>query len=94
MLDNLKGDNVITKGGIYGKIINISGENLVIDAGNNTKINILKSVTSLKIKVYHEDSIFGNPNFTSDSLDYLIDNGVDINLVIAIKIKERPRSES
>ena len=50
MLDNLKkGDNVITKGGIYGKIINISGENLVIDAGNNTKINILKSaVTSLK----------------------------------------------
>ena len=50
MLENLKkGDNVITKGGIFGKIVNISSGNIVLDAGNNTKINVLKSsIVSLK----------------------------------------------
>tara|TARA_Y100000590_G_C15117765_1_gene787432 strand:- start:250 stop:549 length:300 start_codon:yes stop_codon:yes gene_type:complete len=50
MLNALKkGDNVITKGGIYGKIINITDTNVVVDAGNNTKINILRSaIVSLK----------------------------------------------
>ena len=50
MLENLKkGDNVITKGGIFGKIVNISSGYIVLDAGNNTKINVLKSsIVSLK----------------------------------------------
>ena len=52
MLENLKkGDKVITKGGVVGKIINIAGNNIVLDAGNNTKINILKSsIVSLNNK--------------------------------------------
>ena len=52
MLENLKkGDNVITKGGVVGKIVNIAGNNIVLDAGNNTKINILKSsIVSLNNK--------------------------------------------
>ena len=52
MLENLKkGDKVITKGGVVGKIVNIAGNNIVLDAGNNTKINILKSsIVSLNNK--------------------------------------------
>ena len=52
MLDNLKkGDKVITKGGVVGKIANITNNNIVLDAGNNTKINILKSsIVSLNNK--------------------------------------------
>ena len=52
MLENLKkGDNVITKGGVVGKIVNIAANNIVLDAGNNTKINILKSsIVSLNNK--------------------------------------------
>ena len=52
MLENLKkGDKVITKGGVIGKIVNIAGNNIVLDAGNNTKINILKSsIVSLNNK--------------------------------------------
>ena len=47
MLEELKkGDKVITRGGIIGKIVDIQGsknEKLILDVGNNTKINILKS---------------------------------------------------
>ena len=52
MIENLKkGDNVITKGGVVGKIVNIAANNIVLDAGNNTKINILKSsIVSLNNK--------------------------------------------
>ena len=52
MLENLKkGDNVITKGGVVGRIVNIAANNIVLDAGNNTKINILKSsIVSLNNK--------------------------------------------
>ena len=47
MLANLKkGDKVITRGGIIGKIASIQGANnekIIINVGDNTKINILKS---------------------------------------------------
>ena len=50
MLNNLKkGDNVITKGGIFGKIVSLNKDNIILDAGNNTKINVLvSSIVSLK----------------------------------------------
>ncbi len=47
VLDNLKkGDKVITRGGISGKIIDIVGKNnskLIISSSNPTNITILKS---------------------------------------------------
>ena len=52
MLNELKkGDKVVTRGGIVGKIVDIQGsknEKLIINTGDNTKLNILKSyITSL-----------------------------------------------
>ena len=44
--DLKKGDKVVTRGGVIGKIIDITGKNsdkLLIDTGNGTKITILKS---------------------------------------------------
>ena len=47
LLDNLKiGDNVITRGGIVGKIIDIIGKNkdkLIIESSNGTKMTIVRS---------------------------------------------------
>ena len=47
LLDNLKkGDKVITRGGIAGKIVDIIGKNkdkLVLSTSNTTNITILKS---------------------------------------------------
>tara|TARA_B100001996_G_C18205043_1_gene417544 strand:+ start:71 stop:346 length:276 start_codon:yes stop_codon:yes gene_type:complete len=47
LLDNLKkGDKVITRGGIAGKIVDIIGKNkdkLVMSTSNTTNITILKS---------------------------------------------------
>ena len=46
-LSNLKkGDKIITRGGIYGKIINFQGKNeskVTIDAGSNIKLSIGRS---------------------------------------------------
>jgi preprotein translocase subunit YajC len=42
--DNLrKGDKIVTTGGIYGKINNISENVITIDAGNNTLLKVDKS---------------------------------------------------
>ena len=50
MLKNLnKGDNIITRGGIYGKIIDIQGKDnnqLIIEAENNTKLKINRAFIS------------------------------------------------
>ena len=44
MLSNLKkGDSVITKGGLMGKIFEINKENVLLDVGNNAKLRVLKS---------------------------------------------------
>ena len=47
MLENLKkGDNILTRGGVYGKIINFQGKNdnkITIDAGSGIKLNIERS---------------------------------------------------
>ena len=46
-LSNLKkGDKIITRGGLYGKIVNFQGKNdsnVTIDAGSNVKLNISRS---------------------------------------------------
>jgi len=50
MLKNLaKGDKIITRGGIYGKIIDIQGKDnnqLIIDADNGTKLKINRAFVS------------------------------------------------
>ena len=41
-----KGDKILTRGGLYGKIINFQGENdnkVTIDAGSGVKLNISRS---------------------------------------------------
>ena len=41
-----KGDKIITRGGLYGKIINFQGKNdnkITIDAGSGIKLNIARS---------------------------------------------------
>ena len=46
-LSNLKkGDKIITRGGLYGKIINFQGKNdniVIIDIGSNIQVNISRS---------------------------------------------------
>ena len=46
-LSNLKkGDKIITRGGLYGKIINFQGKNeskVTIDTGSNIKLSIARS---------------------------------------------------
>ena len=41
-----KGDKIITRGGLYGKIVNFSGKNdskVTINAGSDVKLNIARS---------------------------------------------------
>ena len=49
-LANLKkGDKIITRGGLYGKIVNFQGKNeskVTIDAGSGVKLNIARSYIS------------------------------------------------
>ena len=49
MLSDLKkGDSVITKGGLMGKIFEINKENILLDIGNSLKVRVLKSyITSI-----------------------------------------------
>ena len=44
--DLKKGDKIITRGGLYGKIVNFQGKNnskVTIDAGSGIKFNIVRS---------------------------------------------------
>jgi len=55
MLNNLKkGDNILSRGGIYGKIINFQGKNnhkVTIDVGSGVKMNLARSyIISLDLK--------------------------------------------
>ena len=55
MLSNLKpGDKILTRGGIYGKIINFQGKNnhkVTIDVGSGVKMNLARSyIISLDLK--------------------------------------------
>ena len=46
LADLKKGDKIITRGGLYGKIINFNGKNdskVCIDAGSGVKLNIARS---------------------------------------------------
>ncbi len=38
-----KGDSVITAGGLVGKVLEIDGDEVVLDLGNNLKVRILKN---------------------------------------------------
>ncbi len=38
-----KGDKIVTTGGIYGKINDVSGQVLTIDVGNNVQIKVDKN---------------------------------------------------
>ena len=41
-----KGDKIITRGGLYGKIVNFQGKNdtkVTIDAGSGVKLNVARS---------------------------------------------------
>ena len=50
MLKNLsKGDKIITRGGVYGKIVDIQGKNnnqLIVDVDNGTKLKIHRAFIS------------------------------------------------
>ena len=50
MLKNLsKGDKIITRGGIYGKIIDVQGKNknqLIIDVGSENKLKVNRAFIS------------------------------------------------
>ena len=59
-LSNLKkGDKIITRGGLYGKIINFQGKNeskVIIDAGSNIKLSIARSyIVGLASKTENEN---------------------------------------
>ena len=47
MLNNLKkGDKILTRGGLYGKVVNFKGKNnqkITIDIGSGVKVNIARS---------------------------------------------------
>ena len=51
MLNNLqKGDRVLTRGGIYGNIVNFQGENiLILDISKNIHINVDRSYITTKL---------------------------------------------
>jgi preprotein translocase subunit YajC len=41
-----KGDKVLTRGGIYGKVVDVQGKEnniLILDCGNNTKLSVARS---------------------------------------------------
>jgi len=52
MLDNLKeGNNVLTSGGIYGRIMKIKDDIITIQIAENVRVKVAKgSITSLKEK--------------------------------------------
>jgi len=51
MLSNLtNGDDIITIGGIYGKILNIKEDAVVLDVGDKIKIKVTKSAIGSVVK--------------------------------------------
>ena len=55
MIENLKkGDKIITRGGLYGKIVNFQGKNnqkITLDVGSGVKVNIARThITNLSNK--------------------------------------------
>ena len=59
MLSNLKkGDKILTRGGLYGKIINFQGKNnykVIIDIGSDTKVAIGRTYVSELTSKLEED---------------------------------------
>ena len=54
-----KGDKIITRGGLYGKIINFQGKNdnkITIDAGSGIKLNIERSYIANLVKNNENES--------------------------------------
>ena len=47
MLSDLKkGDKILTRGGLYGKVVNFRGKNnqkIIIDLGSGTKVSVSRS---------------------------------------------------
>ena len=61
MLNELQtGDNIVTIGGIFGKITNKTDKTFTIKVSDNTKIEILKSAVSSKIGEKDEASPAGD----------------------------------
>ena len=64
-LSNLKkGDKIITRGGLYGKIVNFNGKNdskVTIDTGSGVKLNIARS--------YIADLASNNDNENPDTIN-------------------------
>jgi preprotein translocase subunit YajC len=49
MLDNIqKGDEVITNGGIHGKVVGVTDQVLTLDVGDKVKIKVSKEFIALK----------------------------------------------
>ncbi|MCF6220241.1 MAG: preprotein translocase subunit YajC [Robiginitomaculum sp.] len=42
----VRGDQVITSGGLVGKVIKVTDEFLTVDLGNNMKVKVVKSMLS------------------------------------------------
>ncbi|MFP4393163.1 MAG: preprotein translocase subunit YajC [Desulfohalobiaceae bacterium] len=50
MLDALqKGDSVITAGGLYGRIKNLSEDAITLDLGNNMEVKVNRAYVSMKV---------------------------------------------
>ena len=46
LIDLKKGDKILTRGGLYGKIVNFQGKNkqkITLDIGSGTKVNVARS---------------------------------------------------
>jgi len=51
MIDALKpGDEVVTLGGLFGKIVEVKAETFVLEIANNTKVKISRAAVSHKVQ--------------------------------------------
>jgi len=51
MIDSLKsGDEVLTLGGLFGKIVEVKAETFVLEIANNTKVKISRAAVSHKVQ--------------------------------------------
>ncbi|MCX5641748.1 MAG: preprotein translocase subunit YajC [Candidatus Omnitrophica bacterium] len=51
MIDSLKsGDEVVTLGGLFGKIVEAKAETFVLEIANNTKVKISRAAISHKVQ--------------------------------------------
>lgn len=52
-----KGDRIVTIGGIYGKVLKVNENNILVEVDNNTKLKIVKSVVSIEFsKLVNSDA--------------------------------------